>query len=225
MKIFIVGSGKLADAILTFNLLIPSCEVVRWGTEHQTLNNKAIVVHAGSGRQLNECLAFCARTKSVFIELSTGLGTEKAIPNFPLISCPNTSVLLVKMLWMLKMFGKNFEHYEISITESHQSTKTTEPGTAYNFADSLKVPYTKVISVRDPEIQQNEIGIPQAFLSRHAYHKIIIRNNGEEVTIETKVLGHDSYTNGLRTIIEACINYKLEDKNYTVLDLIDNGML
>jgi 4-hydroxy-tetrahydrodipicolinate reductase len=183
------------------------------------------VVHAGSGRQLKECLEFCARTKSVFIELSTGLETEKTNPEFPLIICPNTSILLVKTLRMLKEFGSNFENYEISITESHQSTKSTEPGTAYNFADSLKVQHNKIVSVRDPQIQEKKVGIPQEFLGRHAYHRIVIKDNNDEVVIETKVLGHDSYVNGVRTIIETCINHSLENKKYTVLDLIDKEML
>jgi 4-hydroxy-tetrahydrodipicolinate reductase len=225
MKIFIVGSGKLANAILTSNLSTPSFEVIKWETQCQTLNNKAIVVHAGSGRQLNECLEFCAKTKSVFIELSTGLETEKINLGFPLIICPNTSILLLKTLSMIKQFGSNFSNYEISITESHQSTKNTEPGTAYNFANSLKVPHDKIVSIRDTQIQQNKIGIPQEFLGKHAYHKITIKDNNDEVTIETKVLGHASYATGVRTIIETCINNDLENKTYTVLDLIDNEML
>jgi len=33
---------------------------------------------------------------------------------------------------MLQQFGHNFKDYEISIMESHQSSKLTEPGTAYH---------------------------------------------------------------------------------------------
>src|SRR5688572_18980100 len=115
MKIFIVGSGKLANALLASNLSFPSCEVVQWNTTHQTHNEKAIVVHAGSGRQLKECIAFCERTASVFIELSTGLETEKLSPDFPLIICPNTSILLLKTLHVFKTFGSYFKDYQISI--------------------------------------------------------------------------------------------------------------
>lgn len=225
MKIFVVGSGKLANAILSSDLSFPACEIVKWETHNQTLNEKVIIVHAGSGRQIKECFDFCVRTESVFIELSTGLETEKMKPDFPLIICPNTSVLLLKALSMIKANGRYFENYKISITESHQSTKKTEPGTAYAFADSLRFPIDKIESIRDPEIQQNKIGIPKEYLDKHAYHKIVIKDGSDEVTIETKVLGHDSYAIGVKAIIEAVLKYSLENKKYTVLDLIDNNML
>jgi 4-hydroxy-tetrahydrodipicolinate reductase len=225
MKIFVVGSGKLANSILTSNLSFQSGEILKWETHYQTLNEKAIIVHAGSGRQLKECFEFCVRTKTVFIELSTGLETEEMKPDFPLIICPNTSILVLKTLNMIKANGRYFENYKISITESHQSTKKTEPGTAYAFANSLQFPLDKIVSIRDPEIQRNKIGIPAEYLDKHAYHKIVIKDGSDEVTIETKVLGHDSYANGVKMIIEAVLKYSLENRKYTIFDLIDNNML
>ena len=70
-----------------------------------------------------------------------------------------------------------------------------------------------------------KIGIPKEFLERHAYHKIVIKDFHDEVSIETKVLGHNSYVDGVRKIIETCIKHKLENKKYTVLDLIEEGIL
>ncbi len=225
MKIFIVGSGKLANALMSADLAIPSCEIIKWETHHQYFDKKAIIVHAGSGRQLEECVNICSKTKSVFIKLSTGLETEKIIPDFPLIICPNTSLLVLKTLNILKANGGYFEDYKISITESHQSTKKTEPGTAVAFAHSLKLPHDKIVSIRDQEIQQNKIGIPHNFLGNHAYHKIVINDGSDEITIETKVLGHDSYARGTKKIIELVLKYSLENKRYTVFDLIDANML
>lgn len=225
IKIFVAGSGKLANAILSSGLSFQSCEILKWDTRYQTLDEKAIVVHAGSGRQLKECMEFCARTKSIFIELSTGLETETLQSDFPLIICPNTSILVLKTLNMLKANGRSFENYSISITESHQSTKKTEPGTAYAFANSLKFPVDKIVSVRNPEIQQNEVGIPEEYLEKHAYHKISISDGSDELTLETKVLGHDSYAKGVKLIIETALINNLENKRYTVLELIEKNML
>ena len=225
MKIFIVGSGKLANALLTSDLSFQTCEIIPWETHYQTINEKAIMVHAGSGRQIKECLEYCSKTKSVLIELSTGLETETINPDFPLVVCPNTSILVLKTLHMLKLNGAYFENYTISVTESHQSTKTTAPGTAYAFADSLNFSSDKIISVRNPEIQRNHIGIPEEYLDKHAWHKIIIKDGNDEVTIETKVLGHDSYAKGVKTIIDTVLKYHLENKRYTVLELFDNNML
>jgi len=225
MKILLVGSGKLAKAILQSNLSIPSCEMIAWESSFQNSNEKAIIVHAGSGRQLQECFAFCERTGSVFIELSTGLETEKMHPQFPLIICPNTSILLLKTLAMIKAQGSSFEHYDISITESHQSTKTTEPGTAYAFAQSLQVPLDKIVSIRDPKVQEQEIGIPKEYLTKHAYHKIVISDGNDQVSIETKVLGHDSYAKGVKAIVEAVVQNRFENRKYSIFDLIDNKFL
>jgi dihydrodipicolinate reductase len=199
--------------------------MTKWETEHRLLNETVVILHAGSGRQLNECIAFCARTKSVLIELSTGLETETIEADFPLIICPNTSILLLKTLKMLNTYGGTFHKYEITILESHQATKQTEPGTAYAFAKSLKFPVNKVISVREPEIQRNQIGISEEFLAKHAYHKIVIKDGQDELTIETKVLGHNSYTNGIKKLIEAVQKLNLENRRYTVLEILDSGLL
>lgn len=220
MKILVAGSGKLANSLLC-NLSVQSSEILKWVNYNQNLYEKAILIHAGSGRQMVECLEFCSITKSTFIELSTGLGTEKIEPDFPLIICPNTSILVLKALNMLKTSGRSFENYSISISESHQSTKKSEPATAYSFAGSLKFPTEKIISVRDPEVQQNKIGISKEYMDKHAWHKIVIQDGNDELTIETKVLGHDSYAKGVKAIIETALKHNLENKLYTASDIID----
>lgn len=211
----------MSNTLLTAGLSIQSCEILKWEVQYQSLNEKAIIVHAGSGRQLKECFEFCTRTRSIFIELSTGLETEKMEPDFPLVICPNTSILLLKTLKMIKINGNYFENYKISITESHQSTKRTPPGTAYAFAHSLKFPPDQIVSIRDPEIQRNKIGIPEVYMDKHAYHKIVIQNGSDEIAIETKVMGHGSYANGVKVIIETVLKGTLESKRYAILDLID----
>lgn len=225
MKIFVVGSGKLANAILASGLSFPSCEILPWEPAHQSLNERAILVHAGSGRQLQECIAYCERTGAILVELSTGLETETLQPKFTLIVCPNTSLLLLKTLHFMKLYGGFFANNEISITESHQASKTSAPGTAYSFADSLRFPHHKVKSIRDPEVQANIIGIPKEYLDKHAYHKIVIKDGTDEVTLETKVLGHNTYAQGVQKIIEAVLKNTFEPRRYSVIDLIEKGLV
>jgi dihydrodipicolinate reductase len=224
MKIFIVGSGKLANTILSSELLFSSYELIKWDDAPKN-TERAIIVHAGSGRQLYECLNYCEKTESVFIELSTGLETENLDPNFTLIVCPNTSILLLKTLHIIKKFGRYFDNEKISIIESHQSSKKSVPGTAYNFAHSLKVPVDQIQSIREKDLQLNDIGIPKEYLNTHAYHKIIIQDGLDEVIIETKVLGHASYAKGVKKIIDAILKHKLKKKRYSILELIDNGLI
>lgn len=225
MKIFVVGAGKLANAILSAQLSTPACEVLAWEPAFVAGNEKALLIHAGSGRQLNECFDYCQRTHSVLIELSTGLETERMTPSFPLIICPNTSMLVLKMMSILRANGRIFATNQITITESHQAAKVTEPGTAYAFAKSLNFPVDEIVSVRDPEIQQREIGIPHDYLGKHAYHKIVIKDGNDQVTIVTKVLGHNSYASGVKQIIDMVMPLELENKRYSILDLFDTHIL
>ena len=40
IKIFVVGSGKLANAIVTANLSFQSCEILKWETQYQKKKKK-----------------------------------------------------------------------------------------------------------------------------------------------------------------------------------------
>lgn len=223
MKIVVVGSGKLANAILSSDLSSYPGEVIPWNVAYTTtLNEKSIIVHAGSGRQVNECVDFCKRTDSIFVELSTGLETERLDPDFTLVICPNTSILLLKMMRIVKTFGHYFQNDKILITESHQQSKTSVPGTAFNFAQSLNFPVDQIKSIRDQQTQLNEIGIEPDYLDRHAYHKIVIQDGLDTLTIETKVLGHNAYAAGVARIVELILNRRLEKRKYSVIDLLDN---
>ncbi len=225
MKIFVAGAGKLANAILNAGLTFPSCEITDWNDGCAASQEKAIIVHAGSGRQLEDILRYCSFTKSVLIELSTGLQTEQTKADFPLILCPNTSILVLKTLQMIKAFGPSFSGLDLSLMESHQSSKKTEPGTAYAFADSLDIPHGHIISIRNPSVQEKLLNIPPEFLDKHAYHRLVIKDGNDEVTIETKVLGHASYASGVKRIIDAILTHNLENRTYTVLELIENHLL
>lgn len=69
MRIYITGSGKLANAILSSEEFRESSQVLKWLPEYVGLNERAVVVHAGSGRELEACIEFCRKTGSVLIEI------------------------------------------------------------------------------------------------------------------------------------------------------------
>lgn len=121
--------------------------------------------------------------------------------------------------------GKLFSTYDISIVESHQSAKKSAPGTAYKLAEYLNFPINKIRSIRDPEVQSREVGIERDFLGKHAYHKITIKDARDKLTIEMKVEGHESYSIGVRKIIDVVLTTPLQKKRYNVLDLIEEGFL
>ena len=222
-QVLIVGSGKLASELLENLQSQRISAVLPWAKKDEPYEGKRIVVHAGSGRQLDDVVTFCFRTNSVLIELSTNEKLDRSKSSFPTIVCPNINILMLKFMAMLQSHGPQFKEYEKTILESHQSTKTSKPGTAINLANSLAVLTNRIISVRDPVVQENKLGIPSAFLPRHAYHRISIVDTNVSITLETKVLGQAPYSAGLAQIIEGICGRQLEPRIYDVLDLIHSG--
>jgi 4-hydroxy-tetrahydrodipicolinate reductase len=207
-KVLIVGNGKLAAELLSNLSGDTISSVARWDSRHSSQDNKAIVVHAGSGREMAEVIDYCSRRGSTLFQLATS-GSE--IPGdvaFPAIICPNVNLLVLQFLAMLRCSASGFRDYAIEITESHQASKKTVAGTAKYIAGVLGVEQNRIKSVRDPEVQKTSFGIPTEFLDRHAIHRIVISNKDAEIILETKVLGKVAYASGLGKIID-----KLSQKN------------
>ncbi|MFZ0481759.1 MAG: dihydrodipicolinate reductase C-terminal domain-containing protein [Desulfobacterales bacterium] len=224
-NVIVVGSGKLAAAVIEKLSLDGDVLISSWDTKETHSMAKSIVVHAGSGRQLSEVYEFCKSSNSVLVELSTGTATLEQEFLFPVIICPNTSILLIKFLSIWKHFGKLSNKYDISILESHQTTKKSLPGTAVDIADAIGFPIERISSVRDPEVQSKEIGIPDEYLAKHAFHRVKIEDGSVSIQIETKVLGHDSYASGVREILFAIGKIEIENRKYHITEFAENGWI
>lgn len=225
VPVLIVGSGKLA-AELFDNLTSPRISsVIPWNRKDEAPECKCIVVHAGSGRELQNVVSFCASTNSVLIELSTGGNIAQESHPFPIVICPNVNILMLKFMAMLHSHGHLFQEFAITVLESHQATKTSAPGTAITIARSLGLEADHIVSVRNPAVQENELKIPSAFLPRHAYHRIIIGDENVSITMETKVLGQAPYASGLARVIDGICERELEPKSYDILTLVQSGWI
>lgn len=225
MNVFVVGTGKLAQEILAHLSGTFLARVVPWA-ERETLGPAdGVVVHAGSGRELAGVLAFCQEHAVPLVELATGSSANEGPVGFPLVICPNTNILLLRFLEMLSRSGALFSNYPKAILESHQASKTTEPGTAYALAKLLQVPKEDVVSVRDPAVQKDVLGIPSNYLPRHAYHKITIGDATVNLTFETRVLGPAPYAAGLAEVLGVLNRQKLENRTYEVLEFFREGWL
>lgn len=223
-NVYIAGSGKLALELL--NGLMPdhNYEVQAWAD--RKLSEPCIVIHAGSGRELKDIIAYCEQTNSVLVELSTETNLSSEPLNIPVILCPNTNILMLKFMFMLEQVGYSFSQYQINLTESHQSGKTSTPGTAITMAKSLGLAEENIESIRDPKIQREELKIPEQSLNRHAYHRIEISDHQScSISMETKVLGNSPYAEGVRQIIIAVSNNTLEKRLYQVTEFIDKGWI
>ncbi len=223
MQVVIVGTGKLASELLASHQLGHPFQVVPWG--RQAGGEPAIVVHAGSGRELGAVAAFCRATASPLIELSTGSALERQAPEFPVLLCPNTNILMLKFMAMLEASGHLFRGYGVELVESHQASKSSVPGTAVAMAESLGLAPGAIRSVRDPQVQQGELGIAAADLPRHAFHRIRIDEGVCQVQLETRVQGEAPYAAGVSRIVEAVAGHALENRLYSVMELIRAGWL
>ena len=76
MQVLVVGTGKLATELLGSHRLDPAtCRVMAWSDPARG-DERSIVVHAGSGRELPAAIEFCRATGSPLVELSTGSDLE-----------------------------------------------------------------------------------------------------------------------------------------------------
>lgn len=224
MHIIVVGTGKLATELLGGLQLGPGCQLIPWARRDPAAG-PAIVIHAGSGRELAAVTAFCATTRSPLIELSTGTDVETVSPAFPVIVCPNTNILMLKVMDMLEKSGHLFRNHSITLTESHQATKSSVPGTAVHMAHSLGLQDGDVHSIRDPERQQAELQIPSEHLARHAYHRIVVQDGSCSLQLETRVYGDSPYAAGVAQIVAAVRAHVLENRIYSVTEFINRGWL
>ncbi|KRD48419.1 dihydrodipicolinate reductase [Acidovorax sp. Root275] len=224
MQVIVVGSGKLARELLGALPSGDAGEVVPWAAEGLPAE-KSVVVHAGSGRELQAVSAFCASTQAPLVELSTGSALEHTAVGFPVILCPNTNLLMLKFMAMLERSGHLFRGYRIGLTESHQAQKSSVPGTAVSMAQALGLTPAEIRSVRDPEVQRGELQIPQEHLARHAYHQVLMEDGACSVKLETRVYGDAPYAVGVAHIVAAVRERPLESRRYSIMEFIDNAWL
>ncbi|WP_440108053.1 dihydrodipicolinate reductase [Acidovorax sp. BL-A-41-H1] len=222
MQVIVVGSGKLARELLAALDAGLGGRVVAWRSgELQTA--KSVVVHAGSGREIDEVRRFCETTQSALVELATGSVLEEGPVACPVILCPNTNILMLKFMAMLGRSGALFRGYRIGLVESHQAGKTSVPGTAVSMAESLGLDASEIRSVRDVQVQQNALQIPPEHLARHAFHEVAIEDGACSIRMETRVYGDAPYADGVAQIVAAVRRQALENRRYSILEFIDNG--
>lgn len=224
MHITVVGRGQLATEILDGLQAEPGIVASAWPSGGPGVDAD-VIAHAGSGRELPEVVAHCRRTGTPLLELSTGSALEQMGVDFPAVLCPNTNLLMLKLMRLLAAGGASFARYPMQLIESHQATKTSAPGTALALAASLGLPAEAVVSVRDPAVQREALGIPPEHLGRHAVHRLLIDDGACSVAIETRVFGAAPYVQGVRQIAQAVRQHALEPRLYPVDELLERGWL
>lgn len=224
MLVAVAGSGRLAKELLA-NLEPPEDMVLQAWRDMEAGSGASIVVHAGSGRELAQIVRYCEGAQATLVELSTGSAIEGITPSFPVLLCPNTNILMLKFMSMVAACGPWFSGYEVSIQESHQSAKTSAPGTALALARSLGLPADAIESERSRERQASVFDVPPEHLDRHAVHRIGVRDEGCTITLEARVIAAAPYARGVGQLLRALQSRRLGPGLHRVEDMVKTGWL
>lgn len=131
----------------------------------------------------------------------------------------------MKFMSMIATSGSLFRGYQVSFQESHQSRKTSVPGTAHAIAQSLGLPTESILSERDPQRQMIDFAVPAEHLDRHAVHRICISDEGCTIRLEARVLDAAPYARGVGHLLKALRSSRLAPGLHRVEQLIRDGWL
>ena len=107
------------------------------------------------------------------------------------------------MEYAAQTFPDLFKGYSLHIKESHQHGKADTSGTAkamvgYFNRLGLSFPEADITKERDPNVQKNVWGIPEAYLGGHGWHTYLLDSGDKTVRFEFthNVNGRDVYAQG-----------------------------
>ncbi len=161
---------------------------------------------------VNENARFYCDNSIPFVMGTTGGDRDELMKTvlqstIPAVIAPNMAKQIVgfqaMMAWAAETFPGLFEGYRLTIEESHQKGKADTSGTAKAMVscfNDLGIPFSadEIIRVRDPEIQQREWGVPEAYLGGHGWHSYTLVSPDETVRFGFihNVNGRDVYAKG-----------------------------
>lgn len=220
VPVCIIGQGKLARALKTHLEAAADFRLVAWPLVPMEPRSAGFLVHAGSGREIPAVTTAALDTGWPVLELSTGLEDRWTPGPYGLVFCPNTSLLLLQTMAMLRAWGPRLQNFDITLAESHQASKTSAPGTALALARALGLDPAKIVSVRDPEVQRRDWAVPEAFLDRHAFHRLTLSDGAAQVSIETRIAGHEPYAKGLVALLRKLVHLPPVRGQTSILELL-----
>jgi 4-hydroxy-tetrahydrodipicolinate reductase len=125
----------------------------------------------------------------------------------PAVIAPNMAKQIVGLQAMMAYGGEQFptlfKGYRLRLEESHQQGKADTSGTAkamVGYFSQMGVAFdtADIVKVRDPAVQRDEWGIPEAYLEGHGWHTYTLTSPDGTVTFQFKhnVNGRDVYAGG-----------------------------
>ena len=192
---------------------------------------------------VNDNAAFYVAHKIPFVMGTTG-GDREALKklvaeaNHPSVIAPNMAKQIVAFQamieWLSQTFPTAFSGYKLSIVESHQKTKADTSGTAkavaHSFANmGLNIDESQIEKVRNDKEAMERMGVPEAYLSGHAFHTYSLDSEDGTVHFEFQhnVCGREIYAEGS---VDA-VNFLAEElkkgsaKPFDMMDVLRSGRM
>mmetsp|Transcript_5146 Transcript_5146/g.6775 ORF Transcript_5146/g.6775 Transcript_5146/m.6775 type:complete len:178 (+) Transcript_5146:1-534(+) len=155
------------------------------------------------------------------------------------IIAPNMAKQIVALQAGLNDMATNypgaFKGYDLSIDESHQSTKADTSGTAKAVSQSLATLNAKPFNLKEINMiretsEQLDFGVPEEYLKGHAYHTYSLKSADGTVEFQFRhnVNGRRIYAEGTADAVEFLakqIAAKTEKKVYNMIDVLKLGGL
>jgi len=247
----IVGRGKLATAVINYCNEIEQ-NFLLWNEVKDSFKKKEdefyVILYASNADKFMEVYLFHLHytiplingcTDVIFktldkIEYDLIINNESRCiidknntNNIMIIDAPNWDLPIVGWMAAIKKYGKliSYSGENMTIKESHQSSKKSVPGTAKVFAKGLDLGEHDIQSERNPDIQQNKWGVSPEYLDGHACHLVEIsyENSLKKTGFFTRVMGRKDYAKGGLDIAKIIMKNFDEIPNdiYTIEDLVD----
>ncbi|KAL4194877.1 hypothetical protein AMTRI_Chr05g70630 [Amborella trichopoda] len=132
---------------------------------------------------------------------------------------------------MAEQFPGAFAGYTLQVMESHQASKQDTLGTAKAIISSfqkLGVSFEMDQLIRDPKMQMEMVGVPEEYLSGHAFHMYHLTSPDGTVSFEFQhnVCGRSIYAEGsvdAAIFLSKKVQSKAEKKLYNMIDVLCEG--
>ncbi len=153
------------------------------------------------------------------------------------VIAPNMAKQIVGFQAMMKYaaetFPNLFDGYTLDIRESHQQGKADTSGTAkamVTYFNQLGIPFEadQIAKVREPEIQQKQLGIEEKYLTGHGWHTYTLMSADRTVRFEFthNVNGREIYGQGTLDallFLSAKVQAGVTGKVYSMIDVLKGG--
>jgi 4-hydroxy-tetrahydrodipicolinate reductase len=175
-------------------------------------NDNLIAVDFSHPKAVNENASFYCKYKLPFVMGTTGGDRQELMKTVQdsstvAVIAPNMAKQIVGFQAMMEYAANNFpglfSDYTLRIKESHQQGKADTSGTAkalVKYFNQLGIPFSvdEIEMIRDPKIQQAELGVPEEHLKGHGWHTYQMTSKDNTVCFEFthNVNGRDIYAQG-----------------------------